>query len=257
MSCFSTSSVYYLWIRLLKPTVYLCPPSYLHLNQARFNSFWIISVILMSVLFTEENCSNKIKQAVFFQWFSQLSVIILLLQIEMMKKNCKNSYTKPEVFEGIKKTWNKHSIFGAPCRKRWAGWLLDRAQALVLSWGYMLVGNREDHGSQMGVSFPAIQGGRDLRPPLRAPIWCLIPRKYRQVSTPFQPLPSLFLHLTIHPSIQPRFSSQAEKPHKFKASVRARANPMVAFPRARADEILFFARKNYRGRGGKEKQKIK
>lgn len=56
----------------------------------------------MSVLFTEENCSNKIKQAVFFQWFSQLSVIILLLQIEMMKKNCKNSYTKPEVFEGIK-----------------------------------------------------------------------------------------------------------------------------------------------------------
>lgn len=24
--------------------------------------------------------------------------------------------------------------------------------------------------SQMGVSFPAIQGGRDLRPPLRAPI---------------------------------------------------------------------------------------
>lgn len=103
MSRFSTSSVYYLWIRLLKLTVYLCPPSYLHLNQARFNSFWIISVILMSVLFTEENCSNKIKQAVFFQWFSQLSVIILLLQIEMMKKNCKNSYTKPEVFEGIKK----------------------------------------------------------------------------------------------------------------------------------------------------------
>lgn len=81
----------------------LVSPSYLHLNQATFNSFWIISVILMSVLFTEENCSNKIKLAVFFQWFSQLSEIILLLLIEMMKKNCKNSYTKPEVFEGIKK----------------------------------------------------------------------------------------------------------------------------------------------------------
>lgn len=71
------------------------------------------------------------------------------------------------------------------------------------------------------------------------------------------PLPSLFLHLTIHPSIRPRFYySKAEKPRKFKASVRARANPRAAFPRARADEILFFARKNYRGRGEK-KQKIK
>lgn len=86
----------------------------------------------------------------------------------MMKKNCKNSYTKPEVFEGIKKHeinilyLVQHAGKGEP-----AGYWIE---ALVLSWGYMLVGNREDHGSQMGVSFPAIQGGRDLRPPLRAPI---------------------------------------------------------------------------------------
>lgn len=112
--------------------------------------------------------------------------------------------------------------------------------------------------SQMGVSFPAIQGGRDLRPPLRAPIWCLIPRKYRQVSPPLQPLRSPLLHHAIHPSIPAAFSSEAEKPRKFKASVRARANPRAAFPRARADEILFFARKNYRGEGGeKTENKVK
>lgn len=71
---------------------------------------------------------------------------------------------------------------------------------------------------------------------------------------PLQPLPSLSLHPTIYPSIPPCFSSQAEKPRKFKASVRARANPRAAFPRARADEILFFARKNYRGRGRKNRK---
>ena len=112
-------------------------------------------------------------------------------------------------------------------------------------------------GSQMGVSFPAIQGGRDLRPPLRAPIWRLIPRKYRQVSPPLQPLQTSYPpphHPSIHPSIPPCFSSEAEKPRKFKASVRARANPRAAFPRARADEILFFARKNYRGRGRKNRK---
>lgn len=106
--------------------------------------------------------------------------------------------------------------------------------------------------SQMGVSFPAIQGGRDLRPPLRAPIWRLIPRKYRQVSPPFQPLPSLSLHPTIHPSLLLLAGTKA--PRKFKASVRARANPRAAFPRACADEILFFARKNYRGRGRKNRK---
>lgn len=52
-----------------------------------------------------------------------------------------------------------------------------------------------------------------------------------------------------HHSFPSCFVLQAEKPCKFKASVRARANPRVAFPRARADEILFFARKNDRGRG--------
>lgn len=61
---------------------------------------------------------------------------------------------------------------------------------------------------------------------------------------------------SFHLSISPCFSWQTEKPRKFKASVRARANPRAAFPRARADEILCFARKNYRGRGEK-KQKIK
>lgn len=53
------------------------------------------------------------------------------------------------------------------------------------------------------------------------------------------------------PPIPPCFSSQAQNLRKFKASVRARANPEAVFPRARADEILFFARKNDRGRGRK------
>lgn len=75
------------------------------------------------------------------------------------------------------------------------------------------------------------------------------PQEIQAGFTPLQPFPSLSLHSTIHPSIPPCFSLQAEKPRKFKASVRARANLRAAFPRARADEILFFARKNYRGRG--------
>lgn len=104
--------------------------------------------------------------------------------------------------------------------------------------------------SQMGVSFPAIQGGQDLRPPLRAPIWCLILRKYRQVSRPSSNPSSIS---SIHAS-----ASRQKNPSKFKASVRARANPRAAFPRARADEILFFARKNYRGRvAGKTENKAK
>lgn len=82
------------------------------------------------------------------------------------------------------------------------------------------------------------------------------PQEIQAGFTPLQPLQSLFFHHTIHPSIPAFFSLEAEKPRKFKASVRARANPRAAFPRARADEILFFARKNYRGRGEK-KQKIK
>lgn len=69
------------------------------------------------------------------------------------------------------------------------------------------------------------------------------------------------LFVSITPSVPPSpafFSSEAEKPRKFKASVRARANPRAAFPRARADEILFFARKNCRGRRGeKTENKVK
>lgn len=111
-------------------------------------------------------------------------------------------------------------------------------------------------GSQRGVSFPAIQGGRDPRPPLRAHLTPNPQEIQAGFTSPPASLPFAFLHPIIHPTIPLCFSSQAEKPHKFKASVRARANPRTAFPRARADEILFFARKNYRGRGEK-KQKIK
>lgn len=142
-----------------------------------------------------------------------------------------------------------------PCRQRWAGLVVGQSPGLGPVLGLHAGRAQRRPRSQMGVIFPAIQGGRDLRPPLRAPIWRLIPRKYRQVSPPpLQPLPSLSLHPTIYPSIPPCFSSQAEKPRKFKASVRARANPRAAFPRARADEILFFARKNYRGRGRKNRK---
>lgn len=63
---------------------------------------------------------------------------------------------------------------------------------------------------------------------------------------------------TVPPSLPHFSSSEAPKPRKLKASVRARANPRAAFPRARADEILFFARKNYRGREEeKTKNKVK
>lgn len=76
-------------------------------------------------------------------------------------------------------------------------------------------------------------------------------------STPPTSLPTTPRHPSIPPPL-PCFSSEAEKPRKFKASVRARANPRAAFPRARADEILFFARKNYRGRGrAKTENKVK
>lgn len=131
----------------------------------------------------------------------------------------------------------------------------DRGLGPVLSPGRQAARAQHRPQSQLGVSFPAIQGGRDLRPPLRAPIWRLIPRKYGQVSpsptTSAQPpsSPSKLLHRPSIPPSLPHFSSsEAPKPRKFKASVRARANPRAAFPRARADEILFFARKNYRGR---------
>lgn len=84
------------------------------------------------------------------------------------------------------------------------------------------------------------------------------PQEIQAGFTPLQPLRSPLLHHAIHPSIPAFFSSEAEKPRKFKASVRARANPRAAFPRARADEILFFARKNYRGEGGeKTENKVK
>lgn len=69
------------------------------------------------------------------------------------------------------------------------------------------------------------------------------------------------LFVSITPSVPPSRPSSPRRqksPRKFKASVRARANPRAAFPRARADEILFFARKNCRGRRGeKTENKVK
>lgn len=85
----------------------------------------------------------------------------------------------------------------------------------------------------------------------------------QEIQAGFSPPPSLnqqslHLHHAIRPSILAFFSLEAEKPRKFKASVRARANPRAAFPRARADEILFFARKNCRGRRAeKTENKVK
>lgn len=69
------------------------------------------------------------------------------------------------------------------------------------------------------------------------------------------------LFTSITPSVppsQPSSPRRQKSPRKFKASVRARANPRAAFPRARADEILLFARKNCRGRRGeKTENKVK
>lgn len=58
----------------------------------------------------------------------------------------------------------RHAGSGEPA------WLWDTAQASVPVLGLHAGRAQTRPGSQMGVSFPAIQGGRDLRPPLRAPI---------------------------------------------------------------------------------------
>ena len=76
----------------------------------------------------------------------------------------------------------------------------------------------------------------------------------QEIQAGFNPLHPSHRFPSIPSSIPLCFSLQAEKPCKFKASVRARANPRAAFPRARADEILFFARKNCRGRGRKNRK---
>lgn len=111
--------------------------------------------------------------------------------------------------------------------------------------------------SQMGVSFPAIQGGRDLRPPLRALIWCLIPRKYRQVSPPFQPLPLLFfIPLFILPSLPASFCRQkspANSKHLYEQG------PIRGLPFPEPAQMKFYSlhEKSTWGGGEKTENKVK
>lgn len=89
-----------------------------------------------------------------------------------------------------------------PCRQRWAGLVVGQGPGLGPVLGLHAGRAQRRPRSQMGVIFPAIQGGRDLRPPLRAPIWRLIPRKYRQVSPP-PPFNPSHLFPSTPPSIPP------------------------------------------------------
>ena len=107
-------------------------------------------------------------------------------------------------------------MFQSACSQRWAGLVQSPGPCPVLR----LHAGRAQRSprSQMGVSFPAIQGGRDLRPPLRAPIWRLIPRKYRQVSPPSISSPPPH-HPSLHPSIPP---SLPASPRRQKSPVNSK-----------------------------------
>lgn len=111
----------------------------------------------------------------------------------------------------------------------------------------------------MGVSFPAIQGGRDLRPPLRAPIWRLIPRKYRQVSAPHPPPPTFLepsnLFVSITPSVPPSWPSS---PRRQKSPVNSKhlygQGPIRELPFPEPAQMKFYSlhEKNCRGRRGEK-----
>lgn len=111
--------------------------------------------------------------------------------------------------------------------------------------------------SQMGVSFPAIQGGRDLRPPLRAPIWRLIPRKYRQVSPPFNPFNPSNLFSSTTPSIPPSLPSS---PRRQKSPVNSKhlygQGPIRGPPFPEPAQMKFYSlHEKITGGGGRKNRK--